>query len=154
MSNGSERYHQSSRHRRHNGGGIHDEFDIFGGFPFTFRDPEEVFREFFGGSPFEEIFRGKLYHTVATSNLQDHNLFFLSPPSDVPQRTPAARERPPPSQRPAALAPAERDQLAVHVALHELQPDGRVLQRGPDGAPGRGRRRRHRRRWLHLDIGV
>ncbi|XP_052567555.1 dnaJ homolog subfamily B member 6-B, partial [Culex pipiens pallens] len=57
MSNGSERYHQSSRHRRHNGGGIHDEFDIFGGFPFTFRDPEEVFREFFGGSPFEEIFR-------------------------------------------------------------------------------------------------
>lgn len=60
MNNGADRYHQSSRHRRHNGGGIHDEFDIFGGFPFTFRDPEEVFREFFGGSPFEEIFRGKL----------------------------------------------------------------------------------------------
>ncbi|XP_053685085.1 dnaJ homolog subfamily B member 6-B isoform X2 [Sabethes cyaneus] len=57
MSNGSDRYHQSTRHRRHNGGGIHDEFDIFGGFPFTFRDPDEVFREFFGGSPFEEIFR-------------------------------------------------------------------------------------------------
>lgn len=152
MSNGSERYHQSSRHRRHNGGGIHDEFDIFGGFPFTFRDPEEVFREFFGGSPFEEIFRGKLLPIfVRVSHL--HGPFFS--PSDVPQRTSAARERSPPPQRPAALAPAERDQLAVHVALHELQPDGRVLQRGPDGAPGRGWRwRRHRRRWLHLDIGV
>lgn len=62
MNNGADRYHQSSRHRRHNGGGIHDEFDIFGGFPFTFRDPEEVFREFFGGSPFEEIFRVTSHH--------------------------------------------------------------------------------------------
>ncbi|XP_021707244.1 dnaJ homolog subfamily B member 6 isoform X2 [Aedes aegypti] len=62
INNGADRYHQSSRHRRHNGGGIHDEFDIFGGFPFTFRDPEEVFREFFGGSPFEEIFRVTSHH--------------------------------------------------------------------------------------------
>jgi len=35
-----------------------DDFDILGGgFPFTFRPPEEVFREFFGvNSPFSEIF--------------------------------------------------------------------------------------------------
>lgn len=44
--------HQRRRH-------THDPFEndfIFGGFPFVFRDPEEVFREFFGGSPFDEIF--------------------------------------------------------------------------------------------------
>lgn len=37
----------------------HDPFEsefIFGGFPFVFRDPEDVFREFFGGSPFDDIF--------------------------------------------------------------------------------------------------
>ncbi|KAL5287241.1 DNAJB6 family protein [Megaselia abdita] len=34
-----------------------DDFDIMGGFPFVFRPPEEVFREFFGvNSPFSEIF--------------------------------------------------------------------------------------------------
>lgn len=41
--------------RRHQ----HDPFErdfIFGGFPFVFRDPEDVFREFFGGSPFDDIF--------------------------------------------------------------------------------------------------
>lgn len=50
-----------SRSRRHD-----DEFDAaFGaGFPFTFRDPEDVFREFFGGpvfggSFFADIFSGK-----------------------------------------------------------------------------------------------
>ncbi|XP_058835563.1 dnaJ homolog subfamily B member 6 isoform X1 [Topomyia yanbarensis] len=77
MTNGSERYHHNTRHRRHNGGGIHDEFDIFGGFPFTFRDPEEVFREFFGGSPFEEIFRVTSHHngrrSNGTSNGQRHS---------------------------------------------------------------------------------
>ncbi|XP_035892971.1 dnaJ homolog subfamily B member 6 isoform X2 [Anopheles stephensi] len=54
---GSDRYHQSTRHRRHNGsnGGM-DDYEFFG-FPFTFRDPEDVFREFFGGSPFDELFR-------------------------------------------------------------------------------------------------
>lgn len=67
MTNGSDRYHQSSRHRRHNGG-IHEDFDIFGGFPFTFRDPEEVFREFFGGSPFEEIFRVTSHHNGRRAN--------------------------------------------------------------------------------------
>ncbi|XP_050096045.1 dnaJ homolog subfamily B member 6-B isoform X1 [Anopheles aquasalis] len=55
----SDRYHQSTRHRRHNGNGVGvgmDDFEFFG-FPFTFRDPEVVFREFFGGSPFDELFR-------------------------------------------------------------------------------------------------
>lgn len=48
-------HHNSSQRRRH----THDPFEsefIFGGFPFVFRDPDEVFREFFGGSPFDEIF--------------------------------------------------------------------------------------------------
>lgn len=43
-----------SGHRRR-----HDPFEndfIFGGFPFVFRDPEEVFREFFGGGPLDEFF--------------------------------------------------------------------------------------------------
>ncbi|XP_070496123.1 dnaJ homolog subfamily B member 6 isoform X2 [Chironomus tepperi] len=46
-------YNSSHRHRRH------DPFEndfIFGGFPFVFRDPDEVFREFFGGSPLDEFF--------------------------------------------------------------------------------------------------
>ncbi|XP_038215593.1 dnaJ homolog subfamily B member 6 isoform X2 [Zerene cesonia] len=44
----------SSRGRR----STSDEDYDFGyhSFPFTFRDPEEVFREFFGGSPFSELF--------------------------------------------------------------------------------------------------
>ncbi|XP_049292601.1 dnaJ homolog subfamily B member 6 isoform X1 [Anopheles funestus] len=56
INNGSDRYHQSTRHRRHNGSSGMDDFEFFG-FPFTFRDPEDVFREFFGGSPFDELFR-------------------------------------------------------------------------------------------------
>lgn len=37
-----------------------EEYDPFGGFGFfTFRDPEDVFREFFGGSPFTDLFGGK-----------------------------------------------------------------------------------------------
>ena len=44
-----------------NGGSHHDfdfgEFDNFGGGHFTFRNPEDVFREFFGGrDPFAEFF--------------------------------------------------------------------------------------------------
>lgn len=36
------------------------DFDHFGGFTFTFRDPDEVFREFFGGSdPIRDLFFGK-----------------------------------------------------------------------------------------------
>jgi DnaJ homolog subfamily B member 6 len=51
---GSYGNHHRRRHPQH------DPFEndfIFGGFPFVFRDPEEVFREFFGGSPFDEIFQ-------------------------------------------------------------------------------------------------
>lgn len=45
-----------------------DPFDahdfIFGsGFPFVFRDPEEVFREFFGGSPFDDFFNQTAHHS-------------------------------------------------------------------------------------------
>ncbi|XP_014275412.3 dnaJ homolog subfamily B member 6-B isoform X5 [Halyomorpha halys] len=37
-----------------------EDMDYFG-FPFTFRDPEEVFREFFGGSPFADLFTAHKY---------------------------------------------------------------------------------------------
>lgn len=37
-----------------------DDYEFgYAGFPFTFRDPEEVFREFFRGSPFGDLFTGK-----------------------------------------------------------------------------------------------
>lgn len=51
----NEGSHGNHHRRRHQ----HDPFEndfMFGGFPFVFRDPEEVFREFFGGGPFDEIF--------------------------------------------------------------------------------------------------
>ncbi|BES96889.1 DnaJ domain [Nesidiocoris tenuis] len=39
--------------------GYETEDDLFGGFSFSFRDPEEVFREFFGSaSPFANLFGG------------------------------------------------------------------------------------------------
>lgn len=47
----------SSRSRRYHD----DEFDFMGGFGFQFRDPEEVFREFFGASPFSDIFGSKQF---------------------------------------------------------------------------------------------
>ncbi|XP_037805252.1 dnaJ homolog subfamily B member 6 isoform X2 [Lucilia sericata] len=51
---GDRGHHRSSRHHTHD----FDDFDIMGGFPFVFRPPEEVFREFFGGnSPFADLFR-------------------------------------------------------------------------------------------------
>jgi len=55
---GKEGLSQSSRSRsRHYGGVPGDDFGFMPGFTaFTFRDPEEVFREFFGErSPFEEL---------------------------------------------------------------------------------------------------
>ena len=58
------------------GGGHYQEngfdFDDIGGFGFHFRDPEEVFREFFGGrDPFAEFFTGisfkqNYYHMTVT----------------------------------------------------------------------------------------
>lgn len=47
---------QSSRSRRYH----HDDDYDYGGFGFTFRDPEDVFREFFGNSPFADIFGGEI----------------------------------------------------------------------------------------------
>ncbi len=50
------RGHRGHRHHRDFEAGA-DEFDAVFGFPnFVFRDPEDVFREFFGGQdPFEEL---------------------------------------------------------------------------------------------------
>lgn len=36
-----------------------DDFDPHFAGTFVFRDPEEVFREFFDGIPFEDLFAGK-----------------------------------------------------------------------------------------------
>lgn len=38
-----------------------EDFDPHFAGTFMFRDPEEVFREFFGGSSFEDLFSGKLF---------------------------------------------------------------------------------------------
>lgn len=57
-------YDQYGKEGLINGGGPRsrsrhdDDFDMGFGF-FTFRDPEEVFREFFGGTPFADLFGGK-----------------------------------------------------------------------------------------------
>ncbi|XP_069683917.1 dnaJ homolog subfamily B member 6-B-like isoform X2 [Periplaneta americana] len=58
---GKEGLSQTPRGRsRHHGAAPDDDFDIPGfGFSFSFRDPEEVFREFFGGrSPFDDLLAG------------------------------------------------------------------------------------------------
>lgn len=61
---------QNSRSRRYHNN--HD-FDDFGGFGFTFRDPEDVFREFFGNSPFADIFGGEWQMDfIVISNLLKH----------------------------------------------------------------------------------
>ncbi|KAK7794778.1 hypothetical protein R5R35_004119 [Gryllus longicercus] len=57
---GKEGLAGGTRGGRYRQDGADMDFDIggfgMGGFPFTFRDPEEVFREFFGNSPFQEFF--------------------------------------------------------------------------------------------------
>jgi len=59
-SNASNRHRARHRHGHQDFDGVHgaDEFDAVFGFPnFVFRDPEDVFREFFGGrDPFEDLF--------------------------------------------------------------------------------------------------
>lgn len=58
----------SSRSRRHE-----DDFDMPFGFGFTFRDPEDVFREFFGSSsPFAEFFGGRHHHNHRRGNRHSH----------------------------------------------------------------------------------
>jgi len=53
---GKEGLSQSSRSRSRPYGGGPDDFGFMPGFTFTFRDPEDVFREFFGErSPFEDL---------------------------------------------------------------------------------------------------
>ncbi|XP_016930235.2 dnaJ homolog subfamily B member 6 isoform X2 [Drosophila suzukii] len=53
-----ERGQSRSHARHHYNTHDFDDFDIMGGFPFVFRPPEEVFREFFGvNSPFADFFR-------------------------------------------------------------------------------------------------
>ncbi|KAJ9590433.1 hypothetical protein L9F63_016520, partial [Diploptera punctata] len=51
---------QSPRRRSRHHAAADDDFDFPGfGFSFNFRDPEEVFREFFGGrSPFDDLLSG------------------------------------------------------------------------------------------------
>ncbi|XP_004527505.1 dnaJ homolog subfamily B member 6 isoform X1 [Ceratitis capitata] len=52
---GDRGHHRSSRHHHAH---EFDDFDVISGFPFVFRPPEEVFREFFGvNSPFLDLFR-------------------------------------------------------------------------------------------------
>ncbi|XP_034107523.1 dnaJ homolog subfamily B member 6 isoform X2 [Drosophila albomicans] len=67
---------QSRSHARHHYTHDFDDFDIMGGFPFVFRPPEEVFREFFGGNaPFADFFRdanGYSQSNGATSSSRRH----------------------------------------------------------------------------------
>lgn len=57
---GKDGLSQTPRGRsRHYGAAADDDFNVPGFTSFTFRDPEEVFREFFGGrSPFEDLLAG------------------------------------------------------------------------------------------------
>lgn len=87
----------SHHHRRR----ARDPFDahdfIFGsGFPFVFRDPEEVFREFFGGSPFDDFFNQAAHHSRrghhqngnAGSSRHHHHHRSSHPSSNVTQMSP------------------------------------------------------------------
>ncbi|XP_067629236.1 dnaJ homolog subfamily B member 6 isoform X1 [Eurosta solidaginis] len=62
------------RYQRHHHTHDFDEFDIMGGFPFVFRPPEEVFREFFGvNSPFADLFRVDV-HGYPQSNRHNNGI--------------------------------------------------------------------------------
>ncbi|XP_043193840.1 dnaJ homolog subfamily B member 6-like isoform X1 [Amphibalanus amphitrite] len=57
-SNHHHHHHHHHGHHHHGHGSLFDD-DIsflFGGGGFTFRDPQDVFREFFGGDPFQDFF--------------------------------------------------------------------------------------------------
>lgn len=52
-----------------------DDFNnVFAG-TFVFRDPEDVFREFFGGTPIEDLFGGNLLNYNKFFNLRYRNAF-------------------------------------------------------------------------------
>ncbi|XP_033246996.1 dnaJ homolog subfamily B member 6-B isoform X1 [Drosophila miranda] len=58
---------RNSHARHHYSTHDYDDFDIMGGFPFVFRPPEEVFREFFSvNSPFAGFFRDANGYTNGT----------------------------------------------------------------------------------------
>uniref|UniRef100_A0A0K8TPE7 Putative dnaj-class molecular chaperone n=1 Tax=Tabanus bromius TaxID=304241 RepID=A0A0K8TPE7_TABBR len=60
-----DRHHRSGRHD-------FDEFGMMGDFPFVFRPPEEVFREFFGvNSPFADLFGD--FHQSHRGSRHHHN---------------------------------------------------------------------------------
>ena len=71
LKNGGPSHHHHHHHHHHGGHHGHGHhhghgsvFDddlsfLFGGF--TFRDPQDVFREFFGGDPFQDFFDGELW---------------------------------------------------------------------------------------------
>ena len=58
----SNRGHRGRQYQQNFNGG-QDDFDAVFGFPnFVFRDPEDVFKEFFGGrDPFEDLFDRKYF---------------------------------------------------------------------------------------------
>lgn len=63
--------HYPSHHRRHY---EEEEYDPFGGFGFVFRDPDEVFREFFGGAFPDLFFETAPSHShVSTRNQRGHH---------------------------------------------------------------------------------
>ncbi len=57
------------------------------GFPFVFRDPEEVFREFFGGNPFDDFFNlsahGSRRHANGNASSGSRHHHRSSHPSNV-----------------------------------------------------------------------
>uniref|UniRef100_A0A336ML94 CSON003193 protein n=1 Tax=Culicoides sonorensis TaxID=179676 RepID=A0A336ML94_CULSO len=72
-----ERHH---RHRRTHGSyenGYEPFFESF-----SFRDPEEVFREFFGSSPFDSIFRGNHFNSTVPATRGGHQ--YISVPMFQP----------------------------------------------------------------------
>ncbi|XP_037945552.1 dnaJ homolog subfamily B member 2 isoform X2 [Teleopsis dalmanni] len=74
---GGHGHHRSSRQAH-----THDfeDFDVMGGFPFVFRPPEEVFREFFGvNSPFADLFRDTHYTSLNAPMLNYTMMDFFMP---------------------------------------------------------------------------
>ncbi|XP_020798329.1 dnaJ homolog subfamily B member 6 isoform X2 [Drosophila serrata] len=70
----SDRGQSRSHTRHHYNTHDFDDFDIMGGFPFVFRPPEEVFREFFGvNSPFADFFRDANGYSNGSSSSSRRN---------------------------------------------------------------------------------
>lgn len=65
-------------HMRHNGGMSNADFSDFPGFTFTFRNPDDVFREFFGGQdPFANFFDD--FSSFGSSSRMGPSRFFSFP---------------------------------------------------------------------------